>query len=90
MELKVFTLPTCSSCPAVKVIARDIAEKFGFVFREVNLATEEGLREGLAYNIMSVPSIVLGDEVIAKGQVLSKERLEMEIAKRIEKWEKSL
>ncbi|MEM2995629.1 MAG: thioredoxin family protein [Candidatus Bathyarchaeia archaeon] len=88
MELKIFTLPTCASCPLAKRIAREVAEKFGIAFREVNLASEEGFREGSAYNIVSTPSIVLDDEVITRGQLLSRERLEMEIAKRIEKWRK--
>jgi glutaredoxin len=81
-------LPTCASCSAAKVIAREVAEKFGIAFREVNLATEEGFRESSAYNIMSTPSIVLGDEVIARGQLISREKLEVEVANRIEKWRK--
>lgn len=88
MELKVFTLPTCAICPMAKVIVRDVAEKFGVAFREVNMATEEGLREGLAYDIVSTPAIVFGDEVISRGQLISREKLEMEIANRIEKWRK--
>lgn len=88
MELKVFTLPTCTSCPVAKVIVREVAEKFGIAFREVNMATEEGVREGSAYDIFSAPSIVLDDEVIARGQLISREKLEMEIAKRTEKWRK--
>jgi glutaredoxin len=86
MELKVFTLPTCPTCPVAKIIASKVAQKFGVDFREVNMATEEGLTEGLAYDIKSTPSIVINEEVIVRGRLISKERLEEEIEKRIEKW----
>jgi hypothetical protein len=35
---------------------------------------------------MSTPSIALNDDVIVRGQLISKEKLEEEVAKRIEKW----
>jgi len=44
------------------------------------------LEEGLAYEIMSAPSIALNDEVIVRGRLISKERLEEEVRKRLEKW----
>ncbi|MGQ9530431.1 MAG: thioredoxin family protein [Candidatus Bathycorpusculaceae bacterium] len=87
MELKVFTLPTCAVCPAAKTIAREVAEKFGISFREVNMATEEGFKEGLVYDIVSAPTIMLENEVIVRG-LISRERLEEEVVKRIEKWKK--
>jgi glutaredoxin len=86
MELKVFTLPTCPVCPTAKTIASEVAQKLGIAFREVNMATEDGLKEGLAYDILSTPSIIFGDEVIVKGRLISKEKLEEEVKKRIEKW----
>jgi glutaredoxin len=88
MELKIFTLPTCAVCPTAKSVVREVAEKFGISFREVNMATEEGLKEGLALEIFGTPSIALDDEVIVRGRLISKERLEEEVAKRIEKWKK--
>lgn len=88
MELKVFTLPTCAGCPVAKIIARDVAEEFGISFREVNMATEEGFKEGLALEIVGTPSIALDDDVIVRGRLISKEKLEEEVAKRIEKWKK--
>lgn len=86
MELKVFTLPTCPSCPVAKSIASEVAQKFGVAFREVNMATEEGLSEGLVHDIRSAPSIVIDEEVLVRGRLISKERLEEEIKARIEKW----
>jgi len=86
MELKVFTLPTCASCPVAKVIVSEVAQKFGVAFREVSMASEEGLNEGLAYDIRSAPSIVIDKEVVVRGRLISKEKLEEEVKKRIEKW----
>lgn len=86
LELKVFTLPTCSICPAAKQIALEVAKKFGLAYREVDMTTGEGAAEGLAYQIMSAPSIALNDEVIVRGRIISRERLEEEVRKRLEKW----
>lgn len=86
MELKVFTLPTCSGCPVAKMIAFEVAQKFGIAYRVVDMATEEGMREGMAHQIMSAPSIVIDEEVIVRGQLISKEKLEEEVGKRLEKW----
>jgi len=86
MELKVFTLPSCPSCPMAKTIASEVAGEFGLSSREVSLATKEGLDEGLAYNIMSTPSIVLGNDVIVRGRLISKAKLKAEIELRLQKW----
>ncbi|MBS7647965.1 MAG: thioredoxin family protein [Candidatus Bathyarchaeia archaeon] len=85
-ELKVFTLPTCSSCHAAKQIVFEVARKLGLAYREVDMNTKEGLEEGLAHQIMSAPSIALNDEVIVAGRLISKEKLEEEVQKRLAKW----
>lgn len=85
-ELKVFTLPTCSSCYAAKQIALEVARKLGLAYREVDMNTKEGLEEGAAHQIMSTPSIALNDEVIVVGRLLSREKLEEEVQKRLAKW----
>ncbi len=84
MELKVFTLPTCSSCPAVKTVVAEVAQKLGVDYREIDMATGEGAAEGLKYQIMGTPSIAIDDDVIVRGRFVSKERLEVEIRKRME------
>jgi glutaredoxin len=86
VELKVFTLPSCSSCPVAKNIASEVAQELGIAYREVNMATKEGMDEGLTYQIMGAPSIVIEDEVITRGRLVSKEKLAEEVKKRLEKW----
>ena len=86
MELKVFTLPTCPTCPIAKVVASETAQKLGIGYREISLATEEGLKQGLVYDVLSTPSFVIDDEVIVRGRLISEEKLEEEVKKRIDKW----
>jgi glutaredoxin len=86
MELKVFTLPTCPTCPIAKKIALEVAQKFGITFREVNMASEEGLNEGLVHDIRSTPSIVIDTEVVVRGRLMSRDKLEEEIETRIGRW----
>jgi len=68
------------------MIAFEVAQKFGIAYRVVDMATEEGLNEGLTYDIRSTPSIVIDEDVIVKGQLISKEKLEEEVRKILEKW----
>ena len=86
MELKVFTLPTCSSCSVAKTIAFDVAQKYCITCKVFDMATKEGLNEGSAYKIMSSPSIAIDNDVVVRGHLISKERLEEEVEKRLEKW----
>jgi len=86
MELKVFTLPTCPTCPVAKTIVQEIAQKFHLGYREVNMASKEGLDEGLAHEIVSTPSIAIDEEVIARGRLISREKLEEAVQTRLEKW----
>lgn len=69
-----------------KGIVSEVAQEFKLPYREVSLASKEGLDEGLAYDIMSTPSIVIDDEVITRGKLISKERLAEEVKKRVERW----
>jgi glutaredoxin len=86
VELKVFTLPTCSTCPLAKAIASEVAHEFNIAYKEIDLATAEGMSEGKARDILSAPTIAVDDEVIVRGGLVSKQRLEEEVRKRIEKW----
>ena len=83
MELKVFTMEKCPKCPLAKEIARRVAKKLGLKLVEIRLDTPDGEIEGLMYNVVSTPSIALGDEVLVRGDVLSEEVLEREIRRRL-------
>ncbi len=83
LELKVFTMEKCPKCPLAKEVARRVAEKYGLKLVEVRLDTPDGEIEGLMYNIVSTPSIALGDEVLVRGDVLPEEALEREVLRRL-------
>lgn len=85
MELKVFTLQTCTNCPAAKKISQEIAQKYGLKYTEVDISTPDGQLDGLMYQIMSTPSIAIDNEVITRGKPLSREELETEVRKRLDK-----
>lgn len=85
MDLKVFTLPKCVNCPPIKKISQEVAQKFGLKYREVDISTPEGQLDGLMHQIMSTPSIAIDNEVIARGKLLSREELEAEVRKRLNK-----
>lgn len=86
MELKVFTMPACPVCPLAKTIASEVAHELGITYREVNMASKQGMDEGLAFNVMSAPSIALDNDVIVRGSVLPKDKLSEEVKKRLENW----
>ncbi|MGB9134058.1 MAG: thioredoxin family protein [Candidatus Bathyarchaeia archaeon] len=83
MELKVFTLPSCKDCPAAKAISKEMADKYGLKYAEVDISTTDGQLEGLMHQIMSTPSITIDEEVFARGKLPSREELEAEIRKRL-------
>jgi len=85
MELKVFTLPACVNCPAAKKISQEIAQKYGLKYTEVDISTPDGQLDGLMYQIMSTPSVAIDNEVITRGKLLSREALETEVRKRMNK-----
>jgi len=84
MELKVFTLPTCSICSLAEKIILEVADKCQIGCRIVDMATEEGLREGLAHKVASVPSIAIDEDVIARGRLISGDQLRREVQRRLE------
>jgi glutaredoxin len=85
MELRVFTLPTCKNCPAAKKVSEEMAQRYGLQYKEVDISTPEGQLDGLMCQIMSTPSIALDNEVITRGQLISRQALEAEIRKRLDR-----
>jgi len=83
LVIKVFTLKNCPKCPQAKRISQEIAEKFGIEYLEVDLETPEGQIEGLMHQVMSTPSIAIGEDVISRGKIISERELENEVKKRL-------
>ena len=83
MKLKVFTLPSCTKCPAAKKVAEEVAKAYKLEYEVIDMDTEGGRLTGLMHQVMSTPSIAIDDEVIVRGEALSKGALEIEVRKRL-------
>ena len=62
-----------------KKIAMEAAKELNLEFEEIDV--EEDLITALQYNVASTPSIALGEEVLFRGEVPSKEELKKEVEK---------
>jgi len=69
-----------------KTIALEVAKKYRVACKVLDMTTKEGLDEGLAYQVMSAPSIAIDEDIIVRGHLISKKKLEEEVEKRLEKW----
>ena len=77
MKLIVFTKKDCPNCPNAKKIAKEVAEELGLEFEEIDI--EKDLITALQYNVASTPSIALGEEVLFRGEVPTKDELKKAI-----------
>jgi len=77
MKLIVFTKKDCPNCPNAKKIAKEVAEELGLEFEEIDV--EKDLITALQYNVASTPSIALGEEVLFRGEVPTKDELKKAI-----------
>ncbi len=73
MKLIVFTKENCPNCPYVKKVAKEVAEELEIEYEEIDV--EKDMITALQYNVASTPSIVLGDEVLFRSEVPTKEEL---------------
>ncbi|MDI9623372.1 MAG: thioredoxin family protein [Methanothermobacter sp.] len=81
--IKIFgTTPPCQKCKLAEKIAEKMAEKFENVKIERFDALSE---EGDKYGIMVTPTIVVNDNIVATGKVLSEEKMEEIIKRKLEK-----
>ena len=59
VKIEVFFSPVCPHCPRAKKLVAKIAARYGnnVEVEEVNTYTAEGIRRGVANEIMSVPTV---------------------------------
>lgn len=62
----------CSSCKALYATVQDAVAQLGINAR---VEKEENLEKIMAYNVMSLPALVVDGKVVAKGQKLSVEQV---------------
>jgi len=73
MKITLFTSKTCVKCPAAKVLVEEVAKEAGAEIEYVDI--EKDLFLALEHQIASVPAIMVGNEVISKGTVPTREEL---------------
>ncbi len=67
----------CSSCKALYCTVQEAVAQLGI---EASVEKEENLEKIMAYNVMSLPALVVDGKVVAKGQKLSVEQVKSLLA----------
>lgn len=81
VTVTVFTMPKCANCPAAKEVVDKVASRSDKIeVKHVDLSTD--MVTGLLYQVMSTPSIAIGEDAVFRGEVPSEEQLVAEIVKR--------
>ena len=83
IRVKIFgTTPPCAKCKEMEKRANNAAAKYP---GKVEVIKFDALsEEGDKYTVMSTPTVVIDDKVIAIGKLLSEEELEKSIKKELE------
>jgi len=82
MQVIVFTMKNCPKCPTAKRLAAEVSAEFGLEVEEIDV--ERDMITALQYNVASTPSIAVGDEVIARGKLPTRNELREAIRKVLE------
>jgi small redox-active disulfide protein 2 len=65
MEIKILGTG-CSSCKALYATVEKVVKELGV---EANLVKEEDLQKIMAYNVFTLPALVIDEKVVAKGKL---------------------
>ena len=69
--------PGCSSCKALYSTVQEAVKELGI---DATVEKEEDLNKIMAYNVMSLPALVINDKVVSKGQKLTVEQVKQLLA----------
>lgn len=67
----------CSSCKALYSTVQEAVKQLGI---EAEVIKEEDLNKIMAYNVMSLPALVVNEKVVSKGQKLTVEQVKQLLA----------
>jgi small redox-active disulfide protein 1 len=61
VKIEVYFSPVCPHCPGAKKLVAEVAARYGekVVVEEVNTYTAEGIKKGMANEVMSVPTVII-------------------------------
>lgn len=61
MEVKIFWQASCPTCPQAKALGAEL-EAAGKKVGYYNIKEPDGLTEGVMYDVMSTPSVIVADD----------------------------
>ena len=69
VKIEVFFSPVCPHCPRAKKLVSKVAARYGgkVEVEEVNTFTAEGIKMGMANEVMSVPTVFIDREKRLEG-----------------------
>ena len=67
----------CSSCKALFSTVQEAVKELGI---DATVEKEEDLNKIMAYNVMSLPALVINEKVVSKGQKLTVEQVKQLLA----------
>lgn len=67
----------CSSCKALYSTVQEAVKELGI---DATVEKEEDLNKIMAYNVMSLPALVINEKVVSKGQKLTVEQVKQLLA----------
>ena len=64
VKIEVYFSPVCPHCPGAKTLVAEVATRYGgkVEVEEVNTYTAEGIKRGMANEVMSVPTVFIDGE----------------------------
>jgi thioredoxin 1 len=77
VKVEVYFSPVCPHCPGAKMLVADVASRYGSLVdvEEINMFTPDGIRRGMANNVMSVPAVFIDGRPAFVGFPFSEEAL---------------
>ena len=67
-EVKLLVASWCPQCPAAKLFWRELRDKIGFAYEEVDIESSAGTALASRYGIRSVPTAILDGCVVLATQ----------------------
>ncbi len=68
-EVIVATSPWCKTCPTAVRQWKELASRYGFTVREIDVGTLEGRELAVKLYIRSVPSTIINNQVVHVGVI---------------------
>ena len=77
VKIEVYFSPVCPHCPGAKKLVAEVASRYGdsVEVEEVNTYTPEGIKRGMANEVMSVPAVFVEGEQKLVGFPFKEEEL---------------